>query len=48
MTMQERQEAAVSMAVHRALLKMGLASIKRSEFFGMKQQKQALELKDAA
>ena len=38
MTLRERQVAAVTMAVRKALRLMGLAAIKRGEFFGMRQR----------
>ena len=38
MTLRERQVAAVTMAVRKALRLLGIATIKRGEFFGMKQK----------
>ena len=38
MTLRERQVAAVTMAVRKALRLLGLATIKQGEFFGMKQK----------
>ena len=48
MTILERQVAAVTMAVRRALYKLGLNKIRRSEFFGMKQKKHTAEEREAA
>ena len=49
MNLQQRRIAAISMAVRKAIHTMGLAGIRRSEFFGMKQQEpQSVSLKKAA
>ena len=49
MNLQQRRIAAISMAVRNAIYTMGLAGIRRSEFFGMKQQRpQTISLKEAA
>ncbi|MDE0696147.1 MAG: hypothetical protein OXH76_09990 [Boseongicola sp.] len=39
MTTQDRQIAAVTMAVKRALYQLGFATIRSGEFFGMNQKK---------
>ncbi len=43
MTIQERQMAAVAMAVRKALYTLGLDKIRGGEFFGMKQRANATE-----
>ncbi len=49
MNVQQRQIAPISMAVRKAIYAKGLAGIRRSEFFGMKQQNpQEVSLKKAA
>ena len=48
MTNQDKQIAAVSMAIKKALHKLGLAAIKSCEFFGMNQKKDKIEDRKAA
>ena len=48
MTDQNKQIAAVSMAIKRALHKLGFATIKSCEFFGMNQKKDQSEERKAA
>lgn len=48
MTIQERQMAAVAMAVRKALHKLGLKGIRGSEFFGMKQAQREEDEREAA
>lgn len=48
MTNQDKQIAAISMAIKKALHKLGLTTIKSYEFFGMNQKKKQAENREAA
>ena len=48
MTLFERQAAAVTMAVQRAVRMLGLAAIKQGEFFGLNQKKVPEQEREAA